>query len=104
MIGKDDFFMGSGSISRSTTRGKETQFTSPRFLPRPQSSQSRASHYDNGTDVDNDVDEDDEAGPRLIKTLAARQFSRSKVSRPISLALASLPRSTDCPPVLAPSL
>jgi hypothetical protein len=115
-FGKDDFFMGSGGISRSTTRGKDRfhplyqpplpnpppGVTLGGGLSRRQSSQSRASHHDDGTDADNDADEDDEARPRLIKALAARHSSRSKVSRPTSPALASLPRSRDCTPPPSP--
>jgi hypothetical protein len=114
-FGKDDFFMGSGGISRST-RAKERfhplhqpplptpppGVTLGGGLARRRSSNSRASHHDDGTDADNDADEDDDTRPRIIKALAARQSSRSKVPRPISPAVASLPRSRDCTPPPSP--
>jgi hypothetical protein len=113
---KDDFFMGSGGISSRSTRTKERfhplhqpplptpppGVTLGGGLARTRSSTSRASHHDDGTDADNDADEDDDARPRIIKALAARQSSRSKVSRPTSPAVASLPRSRDCTPPPSP--
>jgi hypothetical protein len=115
-FGKDDFFMGSGGISSRSTRTKERfhplhqpplptpppGVTLGGGLARTRSSTSRASHHDDGTDADNDADEDDDARPRIIKALAARQSSRSKVSRPTSPAVASLPRSRDCTPPPSP--
>ena len=114
-FGKDDFFMGSGGISRST-RAKERfhplyqpplptpppGVTLGLALSRTRSSQSRASPHDDGTDADNDADDDDDARPRIIKALAARQSSRSKVSRPASPAVASLPCSRECTPPPSP--
>jgi len=99
--GKDDLFMGSGGISSRPTRAKER--FNPLYQPplpnpppgvtlggalsRKVSSNSRASHQDDGTDADNDADEDDEARPRISKTLSARHSSRSKVPRPNSPAV-----------------
>lgn len=113
-FGKDDFFMGSGGISRSTRTKERFHPLHQPPLPTPppgvtlggglarrRSSASQASH-DDGTDADNDADEDDDARPRIIKALAARQSSRSKVSRPTSPAVASLPRSRDCTPPPSP--
>ena len=116
-FGKDDFFMGSGGISRPT-RGKEMYHplyhpplptpppgvTLGGGLSRKGSSQSRASRHDDGADADNDADED-EVCPRITKTLSARQSSRSKVTRPTSPAVtiaSSLPRSTDITPPPSP--
>ena len=115
-FGKDDFFMGSGGISSRSPRTKERfhplqqpplptpppGVTLGGGLARTRSSTSRASHYDDGTDADNDADEDDEARPRINKALAARHSSRSKVSRPTSPAVVSLPRSRDCTPPPSP--
>lgn len=115
-FGKDDFFMGSGGISSRSTRPKERfhplqqpplptpppGVTLGGGLARTRSSTSRTSHHDYGTDADNDADEDDEARPRIIKALSARQSSRSKVSRPTSPAVASLPRSRECTPPPSP--
>ena len=115
-FGKDDFFMGSGGISSRSTRTKERfhplhqpplpvpppGVTLGGGLARTGSSTSRASLHDDGTDADNDADEDDDARPRIFKVLAARQSSRSKVSRPTSPAVASLPRSRDCTPPPSP--
>ncbi|KAH9968718.1 hypothetical protein BC827DRAFT_1165055 [Russula dissimulans] len=100
--GKDDLFMGSGGISSRPTRGGKERFN-PLFQPplptpppgvtlggglsRKVSSNSRASHHDDGTDADNDADDDDEARPRISKTLSARHSSRSKGSRPNSPAI-----------------
>jgi hypothetical protein len=115
-FGKDDFFMGSGGISSRSPRTKERfnplhqpplptpppGVTLGGGLARTRSSTSRASHYDDGTDADNDADDDDEARPRIIKALAARHSSRSKVSRPTSPAVVPLPRSRDCTPPPSP--
>ena len=109
-FGKDDFFMGSGGISSRSTRPKDRfhpLFQPPLPVPPPgvtlggglsreMSSKSRASH-DDGADADNDADEDDEARPRLIKALTARQSSRSKVTRPTSPALSHPVESTPPP-------
>ena len=113
-FGKDDLFMG--CISSRSTRTKERfhphhqpplptpppGVTLGGGLARRRSSNSRASHHDDGTDTGNDADEDNDARPRIIKLLAARQPSRSKVSRPTSPAAASLPRSKDCTPPPSP--
>ena len=117
-FGKDDFFMGSGGISRPT-RGKEIfhPLYQPPLPPPPPgitlggglsrkvSSKSRVSRHDDGADADNDADEDDEARSSIAKTLSARQSSRSKITRPTSPAVtiaSSLPRSTDITPPPSP--
>jgi hypothetical protein len=116
--GKDDFFMGSGGIASRTTRVKDRfhpLFQPP--LPTPPagvtlggglsrkiSSTSRASHHDDGTDADNDADEDEEARPRIIKALSARQSSRSKVTTPTSPAVGSPLHSRDSSPPPSPQL
>ena len=118
-FGKDDLFMGSGGIaSRTTTRPKDRfhpLFQPPLPTPPPGvtlggglsrkiSSTSRASHHDDGTDADNDADEDDEARPRIIKALTARQSSRSKVTTPTSPAVGSPLHSTNSSPPPSPQL
>ena len=117
-FGKDDFFMGSGGISSRSTRAKERfhpLFQPPLPTPPPGvtlgvglsrkiSSNSQASHHDDGTDADNDADEDEEARSRIIKAPTVRPSSRSKVTRPISPAVGSLPRSANNSPPPSPQL
>ena len=116
-FGKDDLFMGSGGISSRSTRAKDRfhPLYQPPLPPPPPgvtlggalsrkiSSNSRASHHDDGADADNDADEDDEARPRISKTLSARHSSRSKPPRPASPAMTTA-RSTDNSPPPSPGL